>query len=141
MKYDITKPVRPKMPKLGKGLEAISLLQSQASKTMYEPLAPMYFPSLGAHVAGCEFMYPSGEWKEPCGLIGHICADFSGNKGQVGLLAEAICRDFRTHDEESDKHEKLPECEITPETVPNRDRANTQDDNGTEDDKCPAHGF
>ncbi len=45
MKYDITKPVSPKMPKLGKG------------------------------------------------LISHFCVEFSGNKGQLGLLAEAICRD------------------------------------------------
>ena len=102
MKYDITKPWRPKMPKLGKGLEIVKLLLSQVSKDMYEPLAPMPFPSLGAHVSDCEFMYPSGAWMEPCGLMAHICAEFSGNKGQVGLLAEAICRDFRIHDEESD---------------------------------------
>ena len=103
MKYDITKPVRPKMPKLGKGLESVNLLLSQVSKLMHEPLAPLVFPSLGAHVNGCEFMYPSGIWMEPCGLIAHLCAEFSGNKGQIGLLAEAICRDFRAHDEESDK--------------------------------------
>ena len=106
MKYDITKTVRPKMPKPGKGLEIVKLLQSQVSKSMHEPLAPMVFPSLGAHVSGCEFMYPSGVWMEPCGLIAHLCAEFSGNKGQLGLLAEAICRDFRTHDEESDKELK-----------------------------------
>ena len=103
MKYDITKPVRPKMPKLGRGLESVNLLLSQVSKSMHEPLAPTVFPSLGAHVNGCEFMYPSGVWMEPCGLIAHICAEFSGNKGQLGLLAEANCRDFRSHDEESDK--------------------------------------
>ena len=103
MKYDITKPVRPMMPKPGKGLEIVKLLQSQVSKSMHDPLAPMVFASLGAHVSGCEFMYPSGAWMEPCGLIAHICAEFSGNKGQLGLLAEAICRDFRTHDEESDR--------------------------------------
>ena len=103
MRYDITKPVRPKMPKPGKGLEIVKLLQSQVSKTMHEPLAPTYFPSLGAHINGCEFMYPSGVWMEPCGLIAHLCAEFSGNKGQLGLLAEAICRDFRAHDEESDR--------------------------------------
>lgn len=58
MKYDITKAERPMMPKLGKGLEAVKLLLSQTSKSMHEPLAPMIFPSLGAHVNGCEFMYP-----------------------------------------------------------------------------------
>lgn len=106
MKYDITKPERPKMPKLGKGLEAVKLLLSQTSKLMHEPLAPMVFPSLGAHVNGCEFLYPSRAWMEPCGLIAHLCADFSGNKGQVGLLADANCRDFRAHDDESDKELK-----------------------------------
>ncbi len=106
MKYDIAKHTRPKMPKPGKGLEVVQLLLSQASKSMHEPLAPMVFPSLGAHVSGCEFMYPSGVWMEPCGLIAHICAEFSGNKGQLGLLSEAICRDFRAHDDESDKELK-----------------------------------
>ena len=106
MKYDITKPVRPMMPRLGKGLEAVNLLLSQASKPMREPLAPMVFPSLGAHVNGCEFMYPSGVWMEPCGLMAHLCGEFSGNKGQLGLLAEANCRDFRTHDDESDRQLK-----------------------------------
>ena len=72
MKYDITKSVRPKMPKPGKGLEVVKHLQSQVSKAMHEPLAPMVFPSLGAHVNGCEFMYPSGVWMEPCGLMAHI---------------------------------------------------------------------
>ena len=103
MKYDITKPVRPKMPRLGKGLEVLNLILSQASKPMREPLAPMVFASLGSHANGCEFMYPSGVWMEPCGLMAHLCAEFSGNKGQLGLLAEAICRDFRSHDDESDK--------------------------------------
>lgn len=100
MKYDITKPVPPKMPTLGKGLEVVKLLLSQTTKSMHEALAPMVFAPLGAHCCGCEFMYPSGVWMEPCGLISHLCAEFSGNKGQLGLLAEAICRDFRTHDEE-----------------------------------------
>ena len=103
MKYDITTNKAPEMPNLGKGTECIKLLLSQASKTMHEPLAPMVFPSLGAHVNDCEFMYPSGVWMEPCGLIAHLCAEFSGNKGQLGLLAEAICRDFRAHDDESDR--------------------------------------
>ena len=47
MKYDITKPVRPKMPKLGRGLESVNLLLSQVSKLMHEPLAPTVFPHLG----------------------------------------------------------------------------------------------
>ena len=82
MKYDITKQTAPKMPRLGKGTECIKILLSQVSKSMHEPLVPMLFPILGAHVSGSEFQAESG-----------------GNKGQLSHLVEAICRDFRLHDE------------------------------------------
>ena len=49
MKYDITKPTAPKMPRLGKGTECIKILLSQVSKSMHEPLVPMLFPIL-AHM-------------------------------------------------------------------------------------------
>ena len=98
MKYDITKQTAPKMPTLGKGTECIKLLLSQASKDIQEPLVPMFFPSLGAHVSGAEFMYPDYSWKELCGLMANIVADSGGNKGQLSPLVEAICRDFRLHD-------------------------------------------
>ena len=45
MRYDISKPSAPKMPKLGKGTECIKLLLSQASKDKHEPLVPMFFPT------------------------------------------------------------------------------------------------
>ena len=48
MNYDISKATAPKMPKLGKGTECIKILLSQASKDMYAPLVPMFFPILGA---------------------------------------------------------------------------------------------
>jgi hypothetical protein len=92
MKYDITKPVRPKMPNLGKGTERIKLLVSQASKDTHEPLVPMLFPPLGAHVSGAEFQYPDHTWKEVCGLMANIVVDSDGNKGQLSQLVEAICR-------------------------------------------------
>ena len=100
MKYDITKPKAPKMPTLGNGTECIRLLLSQASKDMYEPLVPMFFPVLGAHMSGAEFQYPDLTWKETCGQMANLVADTGGNKGQLSLLVEAICRDFRAHDEE-----------------------------------------
>ncbi len=75
MKYDITKPKAPQMPSLGNGTECIRLLLSQASKDMYEPLVPMF-------------------WKETCGQMANLVADTGGNKGQLSLLVEAICRDF-----------------------------------------------
>ena len=98
MNYDITKPQAPKMPSLGNGTECIRLLLSQASKDMYEPLVPMLFPPLGAHMSGSEFQYPDLTWKETCGQMANLVADSGGNKGQLSLLVEAICRDFRAHD-------------------------------------------
>ena len=47
MKYNISKKTAPKMPKLGKGTEIVSLLLSQASNDMHEPIVPMIFPVLG----------------------------------------------------------------------------------------------
>ena len=77
------------MPNLGKGTECIKLLLTQASKDMHEPLVPMLFPVLGAHVSGAEFKYPDNIWKEVCGLMANIVADSGCNKGQLSLLVEA----------------------------------------------------
>ena len=59
MRYDISKPTAPVMPTLGKGTECIKLLLLQPSKDIYEPLVPMFFPILGAHINGAEFQYPT----------------------------------------------------------------------------------
>ena len=99
MKYEISKATAPAMPNLGKGTECIKLLLSQASKDMHEPLVPMLFPSLGAHMSGTEFQYPDLTWKEPCGIMASLVGDSGCNKGQLSNLVEAICRDFRQHDE------------------------------------------
>ena len=82
MKYDITQQSAPKMPNLGKGTECINLLLSQASKDMHEPLVPMLFPVLGAHICGSEFQYPDLSWKELCGQMANLVAESGGNKGQ-----------------------------------------------------------
>lgn len=100
MKYDITKATAPAMPNLGKGTECIKILLSQTSKDMHEPLVPMLFPILGAHISGTEFQYPDLTWKEPCGMMAQLVGDSGCNKGQLSNLVEAICRDFRQHDEE-----------------------------------------
>jgi hypothetical protein len=94
MKYDITKQTAPKMPRLGKGTECIKILLSQVSKSMHEPLVPMLFPILGAHVSGSEFQYPDLTWKELCGQMANLVAESGGNKGQLSHLAEAITRHF-----------------------------------------------
>ena len=72
MRYDISKRTAPEMPNLGKGTECIKLLLSQASKDMHEPLVPMFFPSLGAHISCAEFQYPDLTWKEMCGQMAHF---------------------------------------------------------------------
>ena len=100
MRYDITKQSAPQMPNLGNGTECIRLLLSQTSKDMHEPLVPMLFPVLGAHISGAEFQYPDLSWKEPCGMMANLVAETGGNKGQLSNLVEALCRDFRKHDEE-----------------------------------------
>ena len=100
MKYNISKKTAPKMPKLGKGTEIVSLLLSQASNDMHEPIVPMIFPVLGAHVSGAKFMYPDLSWKEMCGMMGNLVADSGCNKGQFTNITEAISKDFRQHDEE-----------------------------------------
>lgn len=87
------------MPRLGKGTDCIKILLSQVSKDIHEPLVPMLFPILGAHVSGAEFMYPDQSWKEPCGMMGNLVADSGAGKGQLSSLVEAICRDFRQHDD------------------------------------------
>ena len=103
MRYDICKATAPAMPNLGKGTECIKLLLSQASKNMHEPLVPMFFPVLGAHISGAEFQYPDYSWKEPTGMMANLVAHSGDNKGQLSTLANAICRDFRQHDEAEEK--------------------------------------
>ena len=103
MRYDISKQTAPAMPALGKGTECIKILLSQASKDMHEPLVPMFFPVLGAHISGAEFQYPDLSWKEPTGMMANLVAHSGDNKGQLTTLAKAICRDFRQHDEAEEK--------------------------------------
>ena len=99
MKYNISKSKAPEMPNLGKGTECIKLLLSQVSKDMQQPLVPMLFPALGAHLSGAEFLYPDLTCKEMTGMMANLVAESGGNKGQLSYLIEAICRDFRQHDE------------------------------------------
>ena len=57
IKYNLSKPTPPAMPRLGKGTESVQLLLSQVSKDMHQPIVPILFPILGAHVSGAEFMF------------------------------------------------------------------------------------
>jgi hypothetical protein len=92
MRYDISKKAAPKMPNLGKGTECIKILLSQVSKDMYEPMFPMFFPVLGAHISGTEFQYLDNSWKEPTGMMTNLVVHSGDNKGQfahgVGVYSE-----------------------------------------------------
>ncbi|MCR5362248.1 MAG: hypothetical protein K6E73_09575 [Bacteroidales bacterium] len=99
MKYDICKKTAPQLPHLGRGCECLKLLLSQTSKDMHEPLVPMLFPALGAHISGASFQYPDLTWKEPCGMMANLVGESGCNKGQLSHLVEAMCRDFRRHDD------------------------------------------
>ena len=58
MRYDISNPSAPMMPNLGKGTECIKIQLSQVSDNIQEPMVPMFFPILGAHINGAKFQYP-----------------------------------------------------------------------------------
>lgn len=90
----------PKMPRFGKGTECLKLMLSQVSKDMREPLVPMIFPILGAHIKETQFQYPDRSWKEPCGMMATLIADSGAGKGQLSNLVDALCSDFRQHDRE-----------------------------------------
>ena len=47
MNYNIFSSTAPAMLSPAKGTEFVKLLLSQASKDMFEPLVPMFFPILG----------------------------------------------------------------------------------------------
>ena len=95
MKYDISKATALAMPNLGKGTECIKILLSQASKDMHEPLVPMLFPVLGAHVSASKFKYPDNTWKELCGMMANLVGDSGCNKGQFSNIVEAITKGYR----------------------------------------------
>ena len=41
---------------------------------MQEPLVPMLFPVLGAHISDAEFQYLDLIWKEICGIMAYLVA-------------------------------------------------------------------
>ncbi len=99
MIYDITKKTAPTMPWLGKGTECIKILLSQASKDVHPPLILMFSTLFGTHLSCAKIQYSEPIWQEWCGMVANLVADSSSNKGQLSHLVEAICRDFRVHDE------------------------------------------
>lgn len=101
--YDVSSKTPPAMPRLGKGTEGIRLLLSQISPDMREPIAPMLFPILSAHICGAEWMYPDNSWQEVCGMMGALVAESGAGKGQLGRMVSAICRHLHEHDKQEYK--------------------------------------
>ena len=66
MRYDISKSSAPKMPTLGKGTECIKILLSQVSKDVHEPLVPMLFLILKAHLPVGKNQPEGLMWKDFC---------------------------------------------------------------------------
>ena len=99
MDYNIFGGTAPAMPKPSKGTEFCKLLLSQVSQDIREPLVPMAFPALAAHLADVEFMYSDNKYYELCGQMGHLIGPSGVGKAQMTHLVEAIMRPFREHDE------------------------------------------
>ena len=99
MKYDIFSSKAPAMPQAGKGTLFVKFLLSQASKDMREPLIPMAFPALSAHLTDVKFRYSDNKDYELCGQMGHLIGPSGIGKAQLTHLVEAIMRPFRSHDE------------------------------------------
>ena len=68
-----------------KNEKKVKLLLSQASKDMHEPLVPMLFPSLGAHISGAEFQYPDRSWKEMCGIMANLVGESGCENNSVEI--------------------------------------------------------
>ena len=67
-------------------------LLMQASEDMHEPLVPMLFPSLGAHISGAEFQYPDRSWKETYGMMAQLVGNSDDNKGQLTELQQLFMK-------------------------------------------------
>ncbi len=66
-------------------------------------LVSMLFSVLGVHIGCTQFQYPDLIWKELFGQMDNLVAESGGNNDQLSAFVEAICRDFRQHDEEEFK--------------------------------------
>ena len=84
MRYDISKPSAPKMPFLGKGTECIKILLSQVSKDMHEPLVPMFFPILGAHISVAENQCLDHKWRVFCSKMANCVAKIGDETRHIG---------------------------------------------------------
>ena len=56
-------------------------LLSKVSKDMHQLIVPILFSLLESHASGAEFMRPDQKWKEMCGMMGNLAADWRRRKG------------------------------------------------------------
>ena len=58
-------------------------LLSKVPKDMHQSIVPILFSLLESHASGAEFMRPNQKWKEMCGMMGNLAADWRRRKGQT----------------------------------------------------------
>ena len=66
---------------------------------MHEPIILIEIPAFAAHLTNVKFLYSDNKYYELCGQMGHLIGPSGVGKAQLSHLIEAICRDFRLHDE------------------------------------------
>ena len=73
MTYDIFSK-QPNEPRIGRGTEFLKFLTSKASTKMQQPLKPMAFPALSAHVSSeVKMKYSDGKYYEiGAGQLAHL---------------------------------------------------------------------
>ena len=64
-------------------------LLSKASKDMHQSTVPILFSLLESHVSGTKFMRPDQKWKEMCGMMGNLAADWRRRKGPTVMTHES----------------------------------------------------
>lgn len=99
MTYDIFSSKAPQMPATTKATEFVKLVLSCTSKSMQQPLLPMIFPAVSAHLKNVKFEYNDTNHYELCGQMGHLIGNSGVGKAQLTHLIEAVMRSFRQHDE------------------------------------------
>ena len=99
MTYDIFSNL-PQEPTIGRGTEFLKFLTSKASAKMRQPLKPMAFPALSAHISSeVKMKYSDGKYYEVgAGQLGHLIGVSGIGKRELCHLVGAICRDFEAHD-------------------------------------------
>ena len=100
MTYDIFSPIPPQEPTTGKGTEFLKFFTSKASAKMRQPLKPMAFPALSAHIHDVEMKYSDGKTYEiGPGQLGHLIGVSGIGKRELSHLVAVLCRDFDEHDQ------------------------------------------